>query len=489
MDIDDIYNYIAFRGNPKLSIIKSCDPNEIVNEYSLFQKYLQRDSPSVDIVKLLINLGGNVNGLENEYSTPLCTILSNIKKYKHMLDVVKILIENNADVNKKNSDGETPLYCLLSNGYIKNNKEILLYMIQMGAETTLLSKDGYTMLQVYVKTNHHIIDIEIIKILLESGIDINTISNKEKYDTLDCYFKYNIDRIDANILKLFVDNGFIIKKEDKSHKKKLMEYLNSLLYDNRRVKKNILDFIFTYINVNQVDELGFNPLYYSVSHNNRTIFEYIIQLGGNINCISELGDTLLFKAFENRSLFIFNSILEKKPNKKTISYTYYKLRKHLLDVGDFINQIEFDIIKKFIAHVILYVKNFSVRNRTKAFIYFDDFIEKCTKSSNYIHNTYINNETIFQLCFNKKYIPISVISNNEKLLKKHTKLFYYGNILKKNIEKSKKYYENIYKVSCCISNLCDTCSYWNTIPLEIKFKIVNNLSLNDIEMFLKNNKK
>ncbi|PWG67830.1 hypothetical protein DEM28_26440, partial [Enterobacter mori] len=88
-------------------------------------------------------------------------------------------------------------------------------------------------------------------------------------------------------------------------------------------------------------------------------------------------------------------ILEKKPNKKTISYTYYKIRKHLLDVVDFINQIEFDIIKKFIEHVILYVKNFSVQNRTKAFIYFDDFIEKCTKSSNYIHNTYINNETIF----------------------------------------------------------------------------------------------
>ncbi|RAX31513.1 UNVERIFIED_CONTAM: hypothetical protein DQE83_26770, partial [Escherichia coli] len=211
MDINDIYNYIVFSSNPKLSIIKSCDPNEIVNEYSLFQKYLQRDSPSVDIVKLLINLGGNVNGLKNEYSTPLCTILSNIKKYKHMLDVVKILIENNADVNKKDSNGETPLYCLLSNGYIKNNKEILLYMIKMGVETTLLSKDGYTMLQVYVKTNHHIIDIEIIKILLESGIDINTISNKEKYDTLDCYFKYNIDKIDANILKLFVDNGFIIK--------------------------------------------------------------------------------------------------------------------------------------------------------------------------------------------------------------------------------------------------------------------------------------
>ena len=70
------------------------------------------DEGILNIVKLLIKLGADINAKNYDGNTPL--IFASANGY---LDIVKLLIENGADINVKNKRKHTALYWASIKGY------------------------------------------------------------------------------------------------------------------------------------------------------------------------------------------------------------------------------------------------------------------------------------------------------------------------------------------------------------------------------------
>jgi len=125
--------------NESLNILKPKSEEDIINDLSKLgqeekDKKLKMASIAgqLDVVKLLIEAGADVNNKDKYGDTPL--IYSSILGY---LDITKILIEAKADINAKNNYGNTALIWALRN----NHKEIVDLLKKYGAKDLSLFKN------------------------------------------------------------------------------------------------------------------------------------------------------------------------------------------------------------------------------------------------------------------------------------------------------------------------------------------------------------
>lgn len=99
---------------------------------------------NVNYVSKLIECGADVDVMPGSY-----TILSaaiNLP-YEVNIDVIKLLIVNGADVNKRNKDGGTPLHEAVK----RNEVETIKALMEAGANPRLVNKDGQTPLDIAIK--------------------------------------------------------------------------------------------------------------------------------------------------------------------------------------------------------------------------------------------------------------------------------------------------------------------------------------------------
>ena len=89
----------------------------------------------LEIVKILIRLGANVNAKNEEDWTPL-----NSAAESGEFEVMKYLIEHGAKVNTKNYDGDTPLHSAACNGDIG----VVKCLIEHGAKIDMKNESGDT---------------------------------------------------------------------------------------------------------------------------------------------------------------------------------------------------------------------------------------------------------------------------------------------------------------------------------------------------------
>ena len=94
--------------------------------------------PNIEIIKLLIENGADVNNKNFIDSSPLhyAVELKNT-------EIIKLLIDKGADVNNKNSFGDTPLHRAVFNS-LENTK----ILIENGADIKAKDKDGKTPLDI-----------------------------------------------------------------------------------------------------------------------------------------------------------------------------------------------------------------------------------------------------------------------------------------------------------------------------------------------------
>ena len=143
----------------------------------------------LEIVKLLLENGADVNIQDDNRNTPLIVASRNqhleIVKYlvdngankyvndKELIKVsmygelekVKELIENGVDVNIQDNDGETALMTASTRGHL----DIVKYLVKQGANINLKDNDGNTAYLNALDNMH----IEIAKCLVQQGTDIS----------------------------------------------------------------------------------------------------------------------------------------------------------------------------------------------------------------------------------------------------------------------------------------------------------------------------
>lgn len=133
--------------------------------YAIETTSFARERESSLIVKALISAGADVNIKNYKIYTPLMTACTN--RYLH---IARVLINNGADVNAKDESGFTPLLHLISaiannsisnliTGLSKRNYDIVVFLLNSGADILTYSKNGKTVIS-YIsdeqfKIDHH----------------------------------------------------------------------------------------------------------------------------------------------------------------------------------------------------------------------------------------------------------------------------------------------------------------------------------------------
>ncbi len=138
-------------------------------------------------IEILLKAGANVRAQDTNNNTALLTHLS---EGKVSFDIVRLLVNAGADVNHKNGDGYTPIFYAVLNG----NEYIARFLISKGAKLNERLPENSIPWQYYNNASLHdaygggvtplmiaaaLGHTEIVKILLESGADVNVVVKGE----------------------------------------------------------------------------------------------------------------------------------------------------------------------------------------------------------------------------------------------------------------------------------------------------------------------
>ena len=192
----------------KALIKKGADVNAEAGEgYSILTASVYT-SGNVDIIKLLLDSGADVNKIDGAGRAALhyaVVVATNPA-------ITRLLIDYGADVNKLNKEGYTPLYYAAWHG----NIDIFNYLIEQGADIKGFNNAGRTILHAasYGKQN-----IELIKLIAESGVDINA-GDKDGMTAL----LYAAKNSGLEIIRYLIDKGADIKAKDNKGKT-FLDYL------------------------------------------------------------------------------------------------------------------------------------------------------------------------------------------------------------------------------------------------------------------------
>ena len=113
-----------------------------------------------DVVRLLLDRGAEVNVKDNAGLTPLHYAAKDV-----YVDVIMLLLNRGADVNAKDNDGWTPLHDATWDGHA----DVAVVLLDRGAQVNCKDNKGKTPLHYAAEMGH----IEIVALLLDYGAEIN----------------------------------------------------------------------------------------------------------------------------------------------------------------------------------------------------------------------------------------------------------------------------------------------------------------------------
>ena len=151
----------------------------------------------VDMVECLVKeWQADVNGIGElkNMSTPLCgAALSN------KLEVVKLLIDLGADVNAASNTGCTPMFYAC----FKMNVDIVKCLIKQGANTRRSNNSGETCLIVAAQSSCK----ELCQIFIDNGVDMNAQLTSNGNTALHCAISGYNNPDTPDIVQLLIDHG------------------------------------------------------------------------------------------------------------------------------------------------------------------------------------------------------------------------------------------------------------------------------------------
>jgi len=325
----------------KLLIENGADVNakNNVGETPLFK------TQSVEIAKLFIENGADVNAKSNYWGTPLF--------YEEDVEIAKLLIVNGANVNVKNNKGETPLF-------YAEDAEIAKLLIENGADVNAKNDDGETPLFEFW-------NIEISKLLIENGANVNVKNNDETtllykaYYTKAYVFGHLFINYGANLdYKISNDNSLLYKLSSENNLKEI-EYLLQHYQPT----------------IHNCPEIGKLPIHAAIEGHALETFNFWLDFEGIPNEKYKYIDTLLLYEVKNfnepfwvKSLLLLGANPEYKgeDGKSAIDIAEFQDKKELLSILKNPNIIdilfEFELSEEIISNIQENEKNLYLQNES-----------------------------------------------------------------------------------------------------------------------------
>eukprot|EP01084_Bolivina_argentea_P206525 352593_1 len=221
-----------------------------------------------DIIEMLLKCGADPNIANISGITPLVACIGD--KYNAG---VELLIQFGADVNKINQhEKENRLATALYYATRKKNKGAVALLLNAGADPTVISSNGQTLLHIAIDQSQ----LEILKLIYES------ISNKMNEDELYALVNYRDNDGKTALCTACYDDGM------KSYVEFLMDTAKC--------------------DINVVDNEGKCALYTAIDNYTTEIAKMLINSGSNVDVFDKKGQSLLFIASDRGKEELLKSI-------------------------------------------------------------------------------------------------------------------------------------------------------------------------------------
>ncbi|XP_024080647.1 ankyrin repeat domain-containing protein 17-like isoform X3 [Cimex lectularius] len=227
-----------------------------------------------ELAQVLLAMHANVEdrGIKGD-CTPLMEAASS-----GYVDIVRLLIHHGADVNAQSSSGNTPLMYACAGGHL----DAVRVLLDAGANVEDHNENGHTPLMEAASAGH----VQVAEILLERGAGINTHSNefKESALTLACY-KGHLDMV-----RFLLEAG-----ADQEHKTDEMHtaLMEASMDGHVEVARLLLD---SGAQVNMPTDSFESPLTLAACGGHVDLALLLIERGANIEEVNDEGYTPLMEA-------------------------------------------------------------------------------------------------------------------------------------------------------------------------------------------------
>jgi ankyrin repeat protein len=236
-----------------------------------------------DAVKLFLERGADLKA-EHKHTklTPLAYALA---QRNTEMEVIKLLVEKGADVNATDTQGLTPLTSILTKS---NNKQVLetaKYLMEHGADINAKTKNGMHVFEWIVARNANIAP-EILKFLIEKSNKIDWSKSQERHPikwVIENY--YSNEPLDSlkDYIKFFIANGADINSRDRNSNNSPFLFF---LYKHGGKQHDLFMFLVECgADIREVDGSGNSVLHiisFCVNVDIR-IVKYLVENGANVN--------------------------------------------------------------------------------------------------------------------------------------------------------------------------------------------------------------
>lgn len=206
----------------------------------------------------LLEQGADPNYYERR-QTPLMAAV------EHAPSLIKPLIAAGADVNPKNGD-IFPLFKAIKLGKIDVVKNLMNYGVNVNYEY-----DEYTPLIYAIYATRHSRNIDVIRLLIDGGADVNKKNMRGLAPFLNYFLRETISRDNWDIFELFLEKGVDVNVVNMQNETALHILTQQL---NERAVERILKV--PGIKVNEISVYYETPLMIAVKHNSLPIVQLLL---------------------------------------------------------------------------------------------------------------------------------------------------------------------------------------------------------------------
>lgn len=266
---------------------------------------------NIDTIKVLLEAGADVNAQDHVHGN---TVLH----HQTDIEVVKLLIDAKVNVNLQNKRGKTALHYAVDEVpdpvHQRVESDPIKQLIDAGADLTLQDKDGFTVLHTAVSCGKMI----TVLLLVEQPSLSSYINLQDKHGYTALYLAVeNQSMVIAEML--------IVAGADVQIGPILLQYLRT--NDDPDMVQAIIR---NGADINFQDKDGDTPMHVAISNGNEWAVEMLIEEGVDINCPDREGCTPLHIAVSTGDCAIIKLVLNAKDCKVNARNKYNDTALHLV---------------------------------------------------------------------------------------------------------------------------------------------------------------
>ena len=215
-------------------------------------------------------------------------------------DLVLELVQNGADMNAKDNEGATALQRAMSKNYI----DIIKYLVNKKAELNNVTTNGSTLLIKLVDN----MEKEQINKFLYNGINPNIDVN----GTPQIF--YILEKGKDSIAKMMISQGCDCNVHNKNNE-------TPFFFACKYNCINVFTYLITqdYTDINIVNTDGYTPIMAAMESDNTVIVKRLLAKDADVSKVNKDGNDLLMLAAANGNLSIVKAILAKNPDFKLVN--------------------------------------------------------------------------------------------------------------------------------------------------------------------------